>query len=230
MATGTDRLQLETPGASTLRMNQCSLRFLCNAIFSLMAVKIHTKESVQWCRFWQRCRFWQSNPLVPLVTVIAVIFFKTLNLFSLVGINKLLKSCFSNRGACPWSPLAFFLVNGVLSYIPTPSPDRVCSNHWSLTLSGIPVVKHSAPNLCEQSSQCVGSFQPTEIQKMMMMNSRTMFRDYLKDFLMPWWMIMAYIRANFFCTLNSSKPLQLQLYMLHIHESLSWRVFWEMLD
>ncbi len=63
----------------------------------------------------------------------------------------------------PWHSL----VDGVLAYIPTPSSDRVCSNHWALTLSGTPVVKHSAPNLCEQSSQCVGSLQATEIWMMM---------------------------------------------------------------
>lgn len=39
---------------------------------------------------------------------------------------------------------------------PTPSSNRVCSNHWSLTSSGTPATRHSAPNLWDVSSPCVG--------------------------------------------------------------------------
>lgn len=101
-------------------------------------------------------------------------------------------------------PPGIFLVNGILSYIPTPSSDRICSNHWSLTLSGTPVVKHSAPNLCEQSSQCVGLLQAPEtwmvmMRMMIMIMMMNLSTIYFKDFSMPLddCPYLAYTRAPF---------------------------------
>lgn len=108
------------------------------------------------CCYYEAC-FCDSNVIL-----------KTWISFCSVGqCKQVINIHFLNWGACPWSPLAFsFGEWHPFSH----SHPFLCSDRWSLTSSGTPVVKHSAPNLWEQSSQCVGSLQATETRMMTRMN------------------------------------------------------------
>lgn len=89
------------------------------------------------------------------------------NLFSLTQCKQVIKILFSNWGACPWSPLAFFSEWRPFSH----SHPFLCPDRWSLTPSGTPAVKHPGPNLWEPGGQCVGSLVATETWMMTVMKS-----------------------------------------------------------
>lgn len=131
-------------------------------------------------------------------------------------------------------PGIFWWMASFFSYIPTPSSDRVCSNHWSLTSSGTPVVKHSAPNLCEQGSQCEAHcglqrhgwwWWWTWVQCL----------DYFKDFLFSffyaigWWSPCQPTQDHSFdliSTLNWPRPLKLQLLSNWIMRNPGYSALW----